>query len=362
MKRLLGVLLVSSVLLAACTRPTPIPTPTPVPAPVPTPTPVPAPVLPKPATFTLSSLSVSPSTVGINERVTISVVVSNTGGLSGSYIVTFKINGLQVTTKNVFVAGGASETVSFTRSTDVIGSHAVDVSGLSGTFTVRSPAKFVIPSISVLPGKVQPNEEVIVSATVVNKGDSKGMYNVIFKVDNKEETRKELTLEAGASQNVSYTLKKAVPGTYKVDVNGIVVQFTVTEPPPTPEELRAKQVIKDLAYIKASSLPYSDDADPEYEGISIFVSFYDSKSEFIPFTGVPVNVTVEMYMSTKLIYRKQVVMNSSRGFLEEALRIPFEALPTAGDPYPILAVVVTTPTQGDFVYRGVTFLSSWSRN
>jgi len=138
-------------------------------------------------------------------------------------------------------------------------------------------------------------------------------------------------------------------------------------PAPTPST-DTEQVFEDLAYIKAFIMPYSDDADPEYEGISIRVSYYNSKSELIYFTGVPVNVTVELYWYTNfpLIYRKQVIMDSNASFsklgeevlsipdLEELLRIPFngiEGKPSGMTRGPILMLTVSTPNQGNFTIQ-----------
>jgi len=95
------------------------------------------PVPPKPAAFTASALTTSPTEVDIGETVTISVQVTNTGELAGSYEVTLKIDNVAVTTKDVTLAGGASQKVTFTTSKDVVGTYTVNVDGLSGTFTVK---------------------------------------------------------------------------------------------------------------------------------------------------------------------------------------------------------------------------------
>jgi hypothetical protein len=50
--------------------------------------------------------------------------------------VTLKINGVTEATKEITVAGGASEEVVFTTVKDEAGSYSVDVNGLVGLFTV----------------------------------------------------------------------------------------------------------------------------------------------------------------------------------------------------------------------------------
>ena len=89
------------------------------------------------AVFSASDLSISPSEVNIGETVTISVLVANSGNAAGDYEVTLKINDVAEATKDVTVAAGASEEVTFTTAKDVAGSYSVDFNGLSGSFTVK---------------------------------------------------------------------------------------------------------------------------------------------------------------------------------------------------------------------------------
>jgi len=90
-----------------------------------------------PTTFTLSSLSISPPEVSTGEAVTISVFLANTGEVAGNYAATLKINGLIAETVEVTVAGGDSETVTFTTSHDETGIYSVDVNGLSGSLPLK---------------------------------------------------------------------------------------------------------------------------------------------------------------------------------------------------------------------------------
>ena len=138
------------------------------------------------------------------------------------------------------------------------------------------PAHFVLAELTITPTVVQAGEVVTISIAVSNAGGTEGSYTVVFKVTGKWTMWEnvEVTLKPGQTKTVTFTSKghsrrdasglfEVQPGTYEVNVNGKIGQFTVTEPavttpaPPTPEELEAKQIIKDLAYIKVSSWPYS---------------------------------------------------------------------------------------------------------
>jgi uncharacterized repeat protein (TIGR02543 family) len=91
--------------------------------------------VPLPASFTISSLSVSPTEAEIGETVTISVLVTNSGELEGSYALTLKLNRVVAEVKQVTMAGGSQEVV-FSTDRDEAGTYSVTVNGLEGSFTV----------------------------------------------------------------------------------------------------------------------------------------------------------------------------------------------------------------------------------
>ena len=93
---------------------------------------------PAPAAFTVSKLIISPTEIDIGQSVTISTIVANTGGETGTYEVALKINGVVEATKEVTVSAGANKKVTFTTAKDMAGSYLVDINGLSGSFTVKA--------------------------------------------------------------------------------------------------------------------------------------------------------------------------------------------------------------------------------
>ena len=105
----------------------------------------------QPADFEASYLTVLPREVDPDEKVTISVKVTNTGDLSESYEVTLRLNKVAVATQEVTLEGGASQKVTFTTSKDVAGTYNVNVSGLSSTFTVTAPPAPPAPAPPVAP-------------------------------------------------------------------------------------------------------------------------------------------------------------------------------------------------------------------
>jgi len=206
---------------------------------------------PHPASFTVTDLSVAPGEVNLGESVSISALLTNTGDLTGSYEVSLKIDNVVAQTKEITLSGGDSETVSFSVTPDTVREYTVSISSLLGTFKVKAPAalpapavalapaSFAVSDLSVTPGEVKPAEQVTISAVVTNTGGSEGSYAVLLKINGAEEAKKEVTLGAGRSETLTFTIAKDAEGSYTVDIGGRVGQFTVivTPPPiPTPTE------------------------------------------------------------------------------------------------------------------------------
>jgi hypothetical protein len=95
---------------------------------------------------------------------------------------------------------------------------------------------FSASGLSIQPQEAQPNEAVTISVSVANTGDAEGVYSVVLKINGVKETEKSVTLAAGASQNVSFSVTRGEAASYPVDVNGLTGSFTVAAPAPPAEE------------------------------------------------------------------------------------------------------------------------------
>ena len=92
------------------------------------------------ASFALANLEISPDAVQTGEPTIIAVQISNNGDLKSSYEVVLKIDGFQTQQKNLTIAGGDIESVSFEISITEPGSHTIEINGLRKTITVIEPA------------------------------------------------------------------------------------------------------------------------------------------------------------------------------------------------------------------------------
>ncbi len=106
---------------------------------------------PKPASFSVSGLTITPKEVTAGSSVTIEVLVTNSGELSGTYDVTLKIDETVETTEKVTLAGGASHKVTFTEAKFTAKTYSVSIDGQSGTFVVK-----MIPPSPVVPPPLPP--------------------------------------------------------------------------------------------------------------------------------------------------------------------------------------------------------------
>jgi uncharacterized membrane protein len=91
-----------------------------------------------PASFDFSNLKVTPSDVSVGDWVTVSVIVTNVGGQTGSYQVPFSLNHTLEETKSLTLEGGESTTVEFKVTIEAVGTYEVNVDDLSAEFTVTS--------------------------------------------------------------------------------------------------------------------------------------------------------------------------------------------------------------------------------
>ncbi len=93
---------------------------------------------PPPPPLSSEGLTVEPTEVESGGSVTISVTAVNDGADAITETVTLRVDGRLIEEKGVTVAGGATQTVSFTHVEEAVGAHSVSVEGLTATFTVTA--------------------------------------------------------------------------------------------------------------------------------------------------------------------------------------------------------------------------------
>ncbi|MBA7504326.1 hypothetical protein ES706_02961 [subsurface metagenome] len=94
-------------------------------------------IMARPASFALSEFTVMPHIVQVGEPVTAGITVANIGGCEGSYTVVLKVNDVIEDSKEITLAVGESQEVSFEVIRESAGDYSVDINGHTASFVVK---------------------------------------------------------------------------------------------------------------------------------------------------------------------------------------------------------------------------------
>lgn len=138
----------------------------------------------------------------------------------------------------------------------------------------------------------------------------------------------------------------------------------------TPTSSPEKTRIEGLASIDSVFASWENwDADLEKDGYEIRMWFENTKGHLMHFSGIPLNVTVNLYIQyydiatfdwdePELLRTWDITITSS----EDIIRIPLEGYcesPGGFEPIGFMDLIVHTPEQGDFEGRGHVNLCPW---
>jgi TolB protein len=94
------------------------------------------------------------------------------------------------------------------------------------------PAVFSVSDLTIRPAEVKPEQTVTITVSVSNTGGTEGDYLVVLKINGVEEMEKSITVAAGKSTEVSFSVAKADASSYNVVVDELSGSFTVVPPIP----------------------------------------------------------------------------------------------------------------------------------
>jgi len=104
-------------------------------------------IMARPASFTLSEFSVMPHIVQVGEPVTAGITVNNMGGCEGRYTLVLKVNDVIEDSREVTLAIGESQEVSFEVTREGAGDYSMDVNGHTASFVVKGTNQGLIGGI-----------------------------------------------------------------------------------------------------------------------------------------------------------------------------------------------------------------------
>ena len=187
-------------------------------------------------------LAITPEQVPAGELVKVSLVLANAGDADGVTDVVLKVRSeVLETRKDVLVPGKGEASVEFTVKRLEVGDYPVEVEivgveVLKGSFTVVAApplpaAKIVVTSLNIDPISVKKGEPVTVSILVGSEDDTAGTRTFALVLDGEAVEERDVTLEPGESETLTFTIVEEEVGTHTVVVDEFTAEFTVTEAP-----------------------------------------------------------------------------------------------------------------------------------
>jgi len=267
------------------------------------------------ADFELSSLEITPNTVGTGDTASVKVDVTNLGKAEGTYTATLTIDGALVETTDVIVAPETTKTVTFAVAKEVIGDYAAEVGGLTETLRVVKPAEFVVSNLQVVPAPDLGEDYYRITVDIENVGALQGIYQLRGKVNDEE--MEPVKMELAASERKTATLigtESTIHGlasNYKdeeidqrehvVSIEGLSESITFAArpppkstyaPPPTPAyALPPKPVVKlqllnYAGWTEGGTLVYSqgevkNNSDESLADVEVVIRLYNYERKFI---------------------------------------------------------------------------------
>ncbi len=164
----------------------------------------------KPATFSLTNLTITPTEAFVGEAIQISANLTNIGDLEGNQTLDLKVNDIVKDSENITLSGNSTQIVEFTDIEMAEGNYTVNVGDLTGAFNIKpappESSKIVLSNFVSDPYEIWSNENVTFRAIATNPSDQIDKLTVKVTIDDVIVSTQVISVEAGASQNVQFTV------------------------------------------------------------------------------------------------------------------------------------------------------------
>ena len=97
--------------------------------------------------------------------------------------------------------------------------------------------------LSVSPQQTTAGQPVTITTNVVNTGYEAGNYNVVLKINGQVEETRMVSVGPQGTQPVKFTITKAHPGTYTVNISDQKVSFVITGAGSSPDGQRGEGIL-----------------------------------------------------------------------------------------------------------------------
>lgn len=189
----------------------------------------------KPAEFKLSSLVVTPSEVLPGEEVTVTVDISNTGGLEGDYTCTLIVNADVQENKVITLDSQARETVTFKFTPSYAGGRCnIEIGELTEKIKTFRPTDILVEDVSVSTRVVEVGSSVTINVEIRNYGDVEGSHTVTLELNYEESVgAQSINVGGGETETLQFIVTENDIGRHQIRVDGKYGSFTVIPEAPT---------------------------------------------------------------------------------------------------------------------------------
>jgi len=97
-----------------------------------------------------------------------------------------------------------------------------------------SPAAFDLSGLVITPSETTEDKSVVINIEVANYGEETGDCTLELKLDGVVTEVREITLDAGVSEVISFIIEEVKAGEHEVEVSGLCGSFAVVAPLPVP--------------------------------------------------------------------------------------------------------------------------------
>jgi hypothetical protein len=183
-------------------------------------------------TFEVLSLDITPPKITPGEKVTVEVEIRNGNAETDTCNVPLMVNGVADDRRNVTLAPGTTELITFVLTRSQAGTYRISVGNKESTLVVEKllPPEFHLSNLEINPSKVDSGEKVVITAKITNVGGTQGSYTAELKVDDCTVQTEEVTVAAGTNSTLSFGVCADLPGTYTVTLGELTGKFMVAEP------------------------------------------------------------------------------------------------------------------------------------
>jgi hypothetical protein len=91
------------------------------------------------------------------------------------------------------------------------------------------PSVFQVSGLSIDPAEVVIGQALLITAEVMNSGETDGIYEAELMINNVRESSFQAVIPARGTQQLTFLVSEDIPGTYEAVLGGHTGQFVVTE-------------------------------------------------------------------------------------------------------------------------------------